>query len=159
MQTKETTQNSAEISGTIYGSYDYSFEGKGAWVGHAILAIGGRQSVKATFIDRNKSIVRKKDGAICGTETITLSFPDGGTFDIAAEFTGTPGGTPGLYTLNESGSIANGTGTYRSASGHVVVQGPFLVPDPATTPGAPPWIAEIHGFLQGSVGKADEERK
>jgi len=34
-------------------------------------------------------------------------------------------------------------------SGRVVVQGPFLIPDPSATPGAPPWIAEIHGFVQG----------
>lgn len=149
MDTKEEWQTSADLSGTIYGSYDYTFEGKGAWVGHAILAIGGRQSVKATFIDRNNSIIREKDGAICGTETITLLLPDGSTFEITAEFTGTPGATPGLYTLNESGSIANGTGAYRGASGHVVVQGPFLFPDPAATPGAPPWIAEIHGSVQG----------
>lgn len=138
-----------EVSGTIFGAYDYSFEGKGAWVGQAIVRIEGRAAAKATFVDRNNSIVRNNDGAISGTETITLSFPDGGSFEVIAKFKGTPASTPGLYTLQETGTIANGTGAYDRVSGSVVVQGPFLLPDPAVTPGAPPWIAEIHGVLQG----------
>lgn len=138
-----------EVCGTIYGYYDYKFEGKGAWVGHAILAIGGHPVVKASFVDRNNSIIRNRDGAISGTETITLSFPDGGSFEVSAEFTGIPAATPGLYTLHETGKIANGMGMYDHASGHVAIQGPFLLPDPAVTPGAPPWVAEIHGMIQG----------
>jgi len=138
-----------EVSGTIYGAYDYSFEGKGAWVGQAIMQIAGRAASAATFVDRNNSIVRNDDGAISGTETITLSFPDGGSFEVIAKFKGTPASTPGLYTLQESGKIANGKGPYDRVSGSIVVQGPFLLPDPAVTPGAPPWIAEMHGVIEG----------
>ena len=144
-----TSNGAKEVSGTIYGSFDYGFEGKGAWVGHAILAIGGNPPVKATIVDRNNSIARTPDGAISGTETITFSLPDGSSFDVRAKFTGIPASTPGLYRLDETGTIANGTGAYDRVSGQVVVQGPFLFPDPATTPGAPPWIAEIHGVIQG----------
>lgn len=138
-----------QVSGTIYGSYDYAFEGKGAWVGHAILAISGREPVKATFVDRNTSIQRKSDGGIFGTETITLSFPDGTSFQVLGEFSGTPASTPGLYILHEEGNIANGTGTYNHVSGQLAIEGPFLLPDPNTTPGAPPWVAEIHGVIDG----------
>lgn len=143
------TANSKEVSGTIYGSYDYKFEGKGAWVGAAILAIEGRPLVKATFVDRNNSISRTAEGGIIGDETITLSLPDGDSFEVRAKFTGTPASSPGLYTLHETGWLANGTGAYKRVSGHVVIEGPFLFPDPNATPGAPPWIATIHGVVNG----------
>lgn len=139
----------AQLFGTIYGSYDYTFEGKGAWVGHAILTFGEQSPVKATIVDRNTSLNRTADGGICGSEIITVTIAEKGSFDVLAKFTGTPASTPGLYTLNETGSIANGTKEYWQLAGSVVVKGPFLLPDPATTPGAPPWIAEIHGDVQG----------
>jgi hypothetical protein len=138
------------VSGTIYGAFDYTFEGKGAWVGYALLAFGDKPAVKATFVDRNTSFGQRKNGAIYGTETISLTFTDSSsTFDVVARFDGIPDSTPGLYTLNEIGSIANGTGKYALASGHLTVHGPFLFPDPTTTPGAPLWIAEIHGIVFG----------
>jgi len=149
MDMTQSQDGSMAVSGTIYGSYDYTFEGKGAWVGHAILSIGGQPPVKATFVDRNDSITRQADGGIRGTETITLLFPEGAAFNVCAKFTGTPASTPGLYELHETGLIANGTGAYAGASGEVEVHGPFLFPDPTVTAGAPPWIAEMHGVLQG----------
>ncbi len=146
----EPSRNGAkEVSGTIYGYYDYAFEGKGAWVGHAILSISGSQPVKARIVDRNTFLVRSADGAISGTETISLSFSDGASFQVLGTFTGTPAATPGLYTLHETGIIANGTGAYDHATGQVSIEGPFLLPDPSVTPGPPPWVAEIHGSIQG----------
>jgi hypothetical protein len=139
-----------QISATIYGSFDYNFEGTGAWVGHALVSFADKPAKVATFADRNTSFNQRKNGTIYGTETISLRFTDGsGTFDIPARFEGTPGATPGLYALQEVGSIANGTGKYSQASGYVTVHGPFLFPDPAITAGAPPWIAEIHGIIFG----------
>jgi hypothetical protein len=135
------------LSGTIYGAFSYEQE---AWVGHAILQFNDGDPLKATFIDRNTSLGMRKNGAIDGTETITLEFSDGsGTFEILGQFSGTPGSTPSLYMLHETGTIANGTGRYRNLSGHVSLQGPFLFPNPEVTPGAPPWIAEIHGSTKG----------
>ncbi|HEU5402161.1 MAG TPA: hypothetical protein VFU86_12440 [Terriglobales bacterium] len=78
-----------------------------------------------------------------------MSLPDGGSFEIRGKFAGTPASTPGLYTLHETGWIANGTGAYNEVSGHVVIEGPSLFPDPNATPGAPPWIATIHGVIEG----------
>ena len=139
-----------EISATIYGSFDYTFEGVGAWVGNALIRLGNKPTAAATFADRNTSFGQRPNGAIYGTETISLRFADGsGTFDIVARFEGIPGATPGLYALHEIGVIANGTGAYSGVSGYVTVQGPFLFPDPALTAGAPPWIAEIHGAISG----------
>jgi hypothetical protein len=142
------------VSGTIYGAFDYTFEGKGAWVGYALISIGDAPPRAASFADRNTSFGMTKNGAIYGTETISLRFLDGsGTFDVVARFDGIPNNTPNLYTLHEVGTIANGTGEYAGASGQFVVTGPFLFPDPTSTPGAPPWIAEIHGVISGGQGE------
>jgi hypothetical protein len=139
-----------QISGTIYGSFDYDFEGVGAWVGHVLVSFGDKPAKVATFADRNTSFNQRKNGAIYGTETISLSFTDGsGTFDILATFEGTPGATPGLFDLHEIGTIANGTGEYSRVSGSVTVHGPFLFPDPSITQGAPLWISEVHGAILG----------
>jgi|SRR5215472_2364129 len=139
-----------EISATIYGNFDYNFEGVGAWVGHALVRFGEKPAKAATFADRNTSFNQRKNGAIYGTETISLHFDDGsGAFDILARFEGTPGATPSLYMLHEIGAISNGTGNYAGLSGYVTVQGPFLFPDPAITEGAPPWISELHGMVLG----------
>ncbi len=138
-----------EFSGTIYGSYDYEFEGKGAWVGHAILAIGGGPPLKATIVDRNDSFTCLPDGGVSGTETIRMSFPDGSTFDISGTFTAASSPTPGLWRFHETGWIGNGTGTYKNVSGHVALYGLGLAPDPGLNAGAPPWISEMHGVLQG----------
>jgi hypothetical protein len=139
-----------EFSATIYGSFDYNFEGVGAWVGNALIRFGSKPAAVASFADRNTSFGQRPNGAIYGTETISLKFTDGsGSFDIVARFEGVPGSTPGLYTLHEIGAISNGTGTYAGVSGYVTVQGPFLFPDPTITAGAPPWIAEIHGAISG----------
>jgi hypothetical protein len=145
-----TRAQAVQISATIYGSFDYNFEGVGAWVGHALIRLGDKPAKVATFADRNTSFNQRKNGAIYGTETISLRFTDGsGSFEIVARFEGTAGATPGLYNLHEVGSIGNGTGEYSGVSGYVTVQGPFLFPDPTITPGAPPWISELHGEIFG----------
>ena len=139
-----------EISATIYGSFDYNFEGVDSWVGYTLVRFGDKPAAVATFADRNTSFGQRPNGAIYGTETISLRFADGsGTFDIVARFEGTPGSTPGVYALHEIGVIANGTAAYSGVSGYVTVQGPFLFPDPTVTAGAPPWIAEVHGAISG----------
>jgi hypothetical protein len=143
-------ERAVQVSATIYGAFDYNFEGVGAWVGYALIRFGDKPAKVATFADRNTSFQQRTNGAISGTETISLRFSDGsGTLDIVARFEGTPGATPGLYNLHEVGAIGNGTGDYSHASGYVTVQGPFLFPDPSITAGAPPWIGEIHGSIVG----------
>ncbi|MBN9662719.1 MAG: hypothetical protein J0H49_31260 [Acidobacteria bacterium] len=139
-----------QISATIYGAYDYGFEGTGAWVGFALVKLGEAPAKTATFVDRNTSFDQRQNGAIYGTEVITFTFTDGsGTFEVQARFEGTPAATPGLYNLHETGTIANGTGLYSGASGSVSVEGPFLFPDPSITSGSAPWIAAMHGAVLG----------
>jgi hypothetical protein len=141
---------STQISATIYGSFDYNFEGAGAWVGYALIRFGDKPAKAATFVDRNTSFQQRRNGGIYGTETISVRFTDGsGTFEVVARFEGTPGATPGLYHLHEVGAIGNGTGAYSRVSGYVAIHGPFLFPDPATTAGAPSWISELHGQVSG----------
>ncbi len=140
----------AQLSATLYGNFDYAFEGRGAWVGHALVSIGGGPAKTAEFADRNTSIAMRANGAIYGTETISVHFLDGsGDFQIMSQFEGTPAPTPGLYNLHEVGAITNGTGDYAGISGVVAVEGPFMFPDPRITTGAPPWIATVHGSIQG----------
>ena len=135
------------MSGTVFGAFDYQ---QGAWVGHVILRFGDGRPQRATVVDRNTSFDMKENGAISGTETWTVTMADGsGTFQILAAFSGVPQTAPGLYTLHEAGNIANGTGKYATLTGHVAVHGPFLFPDPEVTPGAPPWISEVHGVVTG----------
>jgi hypothetical protein len=139
-----------KVSGTIYGSYDPAFEGNGAWVGNAVISLGGKPALKASMADRNTSFAQNKDGSIKGTETITLTFLDGsGTLAIDARFDGIPAKSPSLFTLRESGTIARGTGKYTNAAGSVKIDGPFLFPDPDLTPGAALWIAEMKGSISG----------
>jgi len=138
------------VSGTIYGSFDYSFEGKGAWVGYAVLKFGDREPVMASIVDRNTSYQEGKNGVARGTEVVTFTLLDGsGTFEANASFMGIPGATPSLYNLSETASLENGTGRFAGISGQIATHGPYLYPNPAKTPGAPPWIGETHGVVFG----------
>jgi len=138
------------VTGTIYGSFNAAFEGKGAWVGHAVVSFGGKPPLKASMVDRNVSFAENNDGSIQGAEIITLTFLDGsGTLDIDGRFQGIPAKTPSLFTLHETGTISRGTGKYAKAKGQVKVDGPFLFPDSGKTPGTAPWIAELHGTVSG----------
>lgn len=138
------------VNGTIYGTFNATFEGKGAWVGHAVVAFGGKPARKASMVDRNVSFSENKDGSIVGAEIITLTFLDGsGTLDIDGRFQGVPAKTPSLFTLHETGTISRGTGKYAKAKGNVKIDGPFLFPDSGMTPGTAPWIAELHGTISG----------
>lgn len=138
------------FTGTIWGSYDPGFEGKGAWVGYAIISINGGAPGKATFADRNTGATFYKDGSFSGTEIITLTFVDGsGTFCIDSRFSASVGRTPSFYTLFESGKISRGTGKYAMAAGDVTVVGPFIMPSPDMKAGAAVWAAEIYGTISG----------
>ena len=147
----QASKGTAPLLGTIYGTYDPAFEGNGAWVGNAVISVGGKAALKASMADRNTSFAQNADGSIKGTETITLTFLDGsGTIAIDAKFDGIPSSkSPSLFTLHESGTIARGTGKYSQAAGSVKVDGPFLFPDPDLSPGAAPWIAEMSGSVSG----------
>ncbi len=142
-------RDEVEICGTIYGSYDYGSEGQGAWVGHAILALGGQAPITATFVDRDNTGERI-GGGTRGTETISFCFPNGDTLELFAVFVRTPASAPGLNMLHGTGRIAHATGVFRGLSGYMIFDGPFLMPDASVTSGTPLWIAEIHGLLFGS---------
>lgn len=143
------------ISASIAGHLSYV---EGAWVGYMLVRFGAEPVRLARFQDRNTGITPGDDGvSFSGTETITVTFVDGsGTFEIVARFDAVPTGTPAMYMLHETGSIANGTGAYTGVGGSVSVTGPFMHPDPAVNPGAlldadspPPWLAKLHGRITG----------
>jgi hypothetical protein len=149
---------SVRISATIYGHLDYEFEGRGAWVGYAVVQFGNQPAKVAKFVDRNTGMQPGANGAFSGTETLSLAFLDGsGSFDILGVFDALPAATPGLYQLLETGTLANGTVDYARTAGSVVVKGPFLHPDPSLNPATlvepplsfSPWIAELRGRVTG----------
>jgi hypothetical protein len=138
------------LTGTIWGSYNPDFEGKGAWVGYAMISVNGGTPSKATIADRNTGGAFYKDGSFTGTEVITLTFVDGsGTFCIDGRFSASRGMTASFYTLFEAGKISRGTGKYAKAEGDVTVVGPFIMPSPDMKAGTALWIAEIYGTISG----------
>jgi hypothetical protein len=133
--------------GTIYGKLARTPEV--AWVGTVLLSLDGGAPLHAAFITRNNTIEADKAAAgkpFRGTETTTLTLPDG-AFDFHGSFLAIPVSTPGLYDLNESGDIANGTGTFAGASGRAIMRGPFVAP---FADREPLFIGRIHGSLCGT---------
>ncbi len=134
------------VAGSAYGKHVRSPEP--AWVGTLLVSLGGGPVERATFITRNNEIDvdRLLQGQpFRGQETWTLTLSHG-SFDIVADFVGSPASTPGLHDLSESGDIGNGTGGFAGASGHVTIHGPFVSPvvDPA-----PLFIGQLRGSLCG----------
>lgn len=83
------------------------------------------------MVDRNTSLNRTADGGICGTEIITVTIAEKGSFDVLANFTGTPASTPGLYALNETGSIAKCRADFLTVMKSKCVVGPTKPLEPA----------------------------
>lgn len=137
----------ATLSGTVYGKFVTTPEE--AWVGTALLSINGADPESATFVDRNTSAnvnALLAGKPFQGTEILTLTFADGSTFDVDAQFVGVPASTPYLYNLNETGHITNGTGRFAGISGDVSTHGPFLSP---LFVDEPPWVAASTGTVCG----------
>jgi hypothetical protein len=143
-------QNCTSIAGTIYGHLEADIP---AWVGSALVSFGRGAAQRATFVTTPLGMDFDRFAAgktFRGRERNTFTFEDGATFSIEGPFVGLPLSTPGLYTLNESAEITEGSGRLADVSGHVSVHGPFIWPllDPR-----PLWIAEMHGSICGISGE------
>jgi hypothetical protein len=150
LMAQASASGSAQLWGTVWGSYDPGFEGNGAWVGYALISLNGGPARKASMADRNTSVLAKTDGSLVGSEVITLTFLDGsGALSIEGHFSGIPGRTPSFNTLYELGTILNGTGKYSRAKGEATIVGPFIMPGPDLKPATALWIAEIYGTISG----------
>ena len=135
------------LSGSLFATFDPTFQGTGAWIGYAYLSIGNQPAKLATLVDRGTSVSPRANGGIYGTETITFTFADGsGTFAVPVSFSAAPGSTPNMFSVQEHGPIGNGTGSYAGASGFMTTRGSAIVPQHAV---AMPWMAEISGFITG----------
>jgi hypothetical protein len=137
----------ASMVGTFYGQYT------GAWVGTAYISIAGGTVETATFQDDGTGFWEHgARGGWSGTETNTITFTDAGgsvtgSFQVPASYNAQLTGTPELFVLHETGTLANGTGSYDGVSGHIALEGPFTFPDVGDV--APQWIGEMHGSICG----------
>jgi len=148
--------HAVQFSASCYATYDFHFEGNGAWFGHLWVKLGDQPVKLATFVDRGTSFGMNNDRSYYGTETMSVTFVDGsGTFDILFSFESTPGSAPFMMKLHAIGAIAKGTGDYVHATGVVTAEGPYLdypeseseIAGPLTT------ISEMHGQISGLVEK------
>ncbi|MFT3829162.1 MAG: hypothetical protein QM691_05575 [Opitutaceae bacterium] len=143
------------ISATIFGKFLIPADGGPAWAGHLLLKIGNGAVRVATFVDRGDGPpAMREDGTLLGTETITVSLVDGtGSFTIKAAFEAPPAATPGLFLLNEAGTISGGDGVFEGMTGHVTIKGPFVFPEEVLNPAAKLapslWIAQLRGRVRG----------
>jgi hypothetical protein len=110
------------------------------------------------LVDINTSFV---DGADIwtGTEAATFDFGRGDTLQLSAEFVtehmNDSVASSGVFHINEIGTFTKGTGSFRNAYGHWIMQGPFgpSVTLPSNIQPPPDadlyWIGQYHGTLCG----------
>jgi hypothetical protein len=140
------------FGGTLYGWHD----GK-AWIGEGDFLVG-KQVLHAKVVDVNNTL-EKHGETWWGTETATFTFTAGDKVQLITEFTTEHmTNAAGVFHVNENGTFANGTGRFRTASGHFTSQGPFgpavVLPrgkEPPTKM-AMYWIGHYSGTICG-VGK------
>jgi hypothetical protein len=141
------------FGGTLYGWHD----GK-AWAGEGDFMVGG-QKLHAKVVDVNTAIEKHGD-MWWGTETATFDFGEGNRVELLTEFTTEHmTNVSGVFHVNEIGTFANGTGSFRKASGHFTSQGPFgpgvRLPGGKAKPPAGAsmyWIGHYDGVICG-IGK------
>ena len=129
-----------------------------AWVGAGVFTFGKGQPRTATIVDKNTGMKLGHDptsgkNVWIGTETATWTFDDSpnDSFQLITRFVTEHMIDPsGVFRVNESGTIANGTGMFQNAYGHFTVHGPFGpgVPGPGE-PGQMNWSSEYHGEICG----------
>jgi len=140
---------------SLKGTVTAAFTGT-AWVGTTTWNFGNGPTLTATIIDINTGMKPGKDPTTpgtnvwIGTETSTLDFGNGDTFQLITRFVTQHMNDPfGLYRVNENGTIANGTGKYSKVHEHFTVHGPFGPGLSKDGTGTWLWTSEYNGNICG----------
>jgi hypothetical protein len=126
----------------------------GAWIEEGYVTIRGTSvplHVRSVYDLATIGSKRETRNIFLGTETGVYAFDDGSTFELASHFTAPHQASAiGLYVINESGTITNGTGQLAGVSGQFTAHGIY---GPAVPPiedgGLFGVIAELHGNICG----------
>lgn len=141
------------FGGTIYGWHNTD----NAWHGVGDFTFG-KKILHANVDDPNTGF--KDMGDIwLGTEEATFTFAEGDKVTLMTSFVTEhqtdPGGSTGVYHVNETGYFAGGTGRFKNAWGRFNLQGPFgpsvVLPD-EIKPGPNDklfWIGQYNGTICG----------
>lgn len=147
--------NCVAFRGAVRASYQpidpSNPSGEWAWIGDGEFTFGKGPVLKATIVDRNTGMKKAEGNTWIGTETATWTFNKDDSFQLITRFVTQHMNDPlGVYRVNETGTIANGTGTYKNVYGHFTVHGPFGPGVPGSTPpGTWNWTSEYHGNICG----------
>lgn len=147
----EAQQHCVPFGGTIYGWLTDHWQGVGDFA-------VGRKAWHTTLNVDTLSVV---DGGDTWTGTEALAFDFGkhnilqgfGTF--VTEHMTDPGGSGGVFHINEEGPFLKGKGIFKNVYGHWTMQGPFgpgvKLPDNIQPPPDAGWfwIGQYHGTICG----------
>lgn len=118
----------------------------------------GRNVRHANIVDVNTGLV-DRGSVTTGTEIATFDFGSGDTVQLNTEFIlehmKDSLAAAGVYDVKANGTFANGTGEFKGAYGHFVMEGPFgpSVKLPDTVHPDPKagmfWMGWYHGMICG----------
>ena len=139
------------FGGTVYGWHTDN------WYGTGNFAVG-RKVRHADIVDVNTGFF-DNGGVSTGTETATFDFGRGNTIrlnvDFIVEHLNDAISSSGVFDVKENGTFSKGTGMFKGAYGHWVMEGPFgpdiKLPDniPADPISDMYWIGWYHGMICG----------
>lgn len=139
------------FGGTVYGWHTDNWYG----TGHFTV---GRKVLPANIVDVNTGFF-DNGGVATGTEIATFDFGKGNKFqlnvDFIAEHLNDAISGSGVFDVKENGTFSKGTGMFKGAYGHWIMEGPFgpnvklpdnIHPDPNSDMF---WIGWYHGEICG----------
>jgi hypothetical protein len=140
------------VGGTFYGWHTSV-----AWFATGNFTVD-RKVHHVDLVDINTSFFNGGD-IWTGTETATFDFGRGDSVQLSAEFVtehmNDAVASSGVFHINEIGTFTKGTGRFKNAYGHWIMQGPFgpNVPLPGNIQPPPDadmfWIGQYHGTICG----------
>jgi hypothetical protein len=137
-------ERAAEFTATVHASNPTK-----NWRGETWYLFSGVEPLQAAISVMNTGFEKETANIVIGTEKSTVDFGDGDTFQLITRFIVSGGSSKtGVYRIVQNGTIANGTGIFKGATGifsHTGYFGPGLRSDTATGD----WTGVYEGTLVG----------
>lgn len=144
-------ENCVPFGGTVYGWHTDNWYGTGEFLVDRKSRRGNIVDVYTGFFDNG--------GVATGTEIATFDFGNGDTFQLKVDFIvehlNDSLTSNGVFDVRENGTFTKGTGMFKGAYGHWIMEGPFgpniklpnnIHPDPNSDM---LWIGWYHGMICG----------